>query len=124
MAEVVKKIENLVVSDNQDGAQKPAKKEKKKDIPQNPLMLNPQPEFIESRIKMFDELKAQYDAEIAAKERKDIKITLKDGSVRVGTAYETTPLSIAIDIGKSFSERQVISKVNGTLWDLERRCVA
>ena len=120
MAEVVKKIENLVVSDNQDGAQKPAKKEKKKDIPQNPLMLNPQPEFIESRIKMFDELKAQYDAEIAAKERKDIKITLKDGSVRVGTAYETTPLSIAIDIGKSFSERQVISKVNGTLWDLER----
>lgn len=120
MAEVVKKIESLVVSDNQDGAQKPAKKEKKKDIPQNPLMLNPQPEFIESRIQMFDELKAQYDAEIAAKERKDIKITLKDGSVRVGTAYETTPMSIAMDIGKSFSERQVISKVNGTLWDLER----
>lgn len=120
MAEVVKKIENLVVSDAPKDAQASTKKDKKKDVPQNPLLLDPQPPFIESRIQMFDELKAKYDADIASRERKDIKITLKDGSVRVGTAYETSPMNIAADIGKSFSERQVISKVNGTLWDLER----
>ena len=119
MAEVQQGVEKLSVK---EGASKPvsAKKEKKKSPQGNPLLLDPQPEFLDHRIKIFDEIKAKYDAEIAAKERKPIKITLKDGSIKEGAAYETSPFDIASSIGKSFLERQVISKVNGELWDLER----
>ncbi|OBA20048.1 threonyl-tRNA synthetase [Metschnikowia bicuspidata var. bicuspidata NRRL YB-4993] len=119
MAEVQQGMDNLSVKEN---VQKPAapKKEKKKAPQGNPLLLDPQPEFLDHRIKIFDEIKAKYDAEIAAKERVAIKITLKDGSIKEGTAFETSPFDIASSIGKSFLERQVISKVDGELWDLER----
>lgn len=114
MAEVQNGVEKLSV---QDKAKQP-KKDKKK--PQVSLVLDPPPAYIDSRIQMFDELKAQYDAEIAAKARSPILITLKDGTVKEGTAFETSPWTIASAIGKSFAERQVIAKVDGALWDLER----
>ncbi|CAN6634459.1 hypothetical protein TRVA0_014S02388 [Trichomonascus vanleenenianus] len=78
--------------------------------------------FIDERLEMFHELKKKYDAEIAAKERKPISVTLPDGSspkIEV-IAWETSPMQIAHSISKSLSERIVISKVNGELWDLER----
>ncbi|KAI5956581.1 THS1 [Candida jiufengensis] len=84
------------------------------------LYLDPQPKFLEDRIKLFDELKLKYDEEIAKKPRTSIKITLKDGTVKEGISFETSPLDIANQIGKSFAERQVISKVNGKLWDMPR----
>lgn len=96
-------------------AQAKPKKEKKPAPPAAPL-----PQFIEDRIKMFDELKAKYDADVAAKERKPINITLKDGTVKAGTAWETLPMDIAQSIGKSFAERMVIAKVDGQLWDMPR----
>ena len=99
---------------------KPKKEKKKEAGPKQPLFLDPQPEFIDERIKMFDELKAKYDAEIASKERKAINITLKDGTMKVGTAWETSPLDIAKEIGSGFADRMVIAKVNGQLWDLPR----
>lgn len=120
---VEKKVEQLSVEDKSGKPQAPEntnKKEKKKNAGGNSLLLDPQPEFIESRIKMFDELKAQKDEEIKQKGSKSINITLKDGTIKVATSYDTTPLDIANGIGKSFSERQVISKVNGELWDLTR----
>lgn len=128
---VEKKVEDLSIKDESKPEQqqqqqkaKPSRKEKKAAANgggSNPLLLDPQPEYIDYRIKMFDELKAKYDAEIAAKERKPIQITLKDGSIKEGTSFETSPMDIANQIGKSFAERQVISKVNGELlWDLER----
>ena len=95
----------------------------KKKKPANPLYLDPQPEFIEERIKLFDELKAQYDEEISKKEKLPIKITLRDGTIKEGTAYETSPMDIANSIGKSFAERQVIAKVAGKLWDMPRPLV-
>ncbi len=45
---------------------------------------------------------------------------MPDGSKRQGTSYETSPMDIAKEISKSLSERIVISKVDETLWDLER----
>ncbi|RKP32934.1 threonyl-tRNA synthetase [Metschnikowia bicuspidata] len=96
----------------------PGKKEKK--ASSRPVFMSPPPEFIDKRIQMFDDLKAKYDAEIASKERKEIEITLFDGTVKKGKAYETTPLEIASSISKSFASRQVIAKVNGELWDLSR----
>ncbi|ODQ81812.1 hypothetical protein BABINDRAFT_165333 [Babjeviella inositovora NRRL Y-12698] len=55
--------------------------------------------FIRNRFKLFEEVKAQQNTEISAKERVSIKLTLKDGT------------------GKE--ERQDISRVNSELWDLE-----
>ncbi|CDK25861.1 unnamed protein product [Kuraishia capsulata CBS 1993] len=118
--EIEKKIENLSVADKPDSKPKKEKKDKKAGNPKSQLELNPQPVFIDERVQLFDELKAKYDAEIAAKPRIAITITLKDGTTKEGVAWETSPFSIAKDIGKSFLERQVIAKVDGSLWDLER----
>jgi threonyl-tRNA synthetase len=41
------------------------KKEKAAGAPSGPLELNPPPGYFEERIKIFDEYKAKYDAEIA-----------------------------------------------------------
>ena len=54
MSEVADKVKDLSLKD-------------KKKKPTNPLYLDPQPEFIEERIKLFDELKAQYGEEISKK---------------------------------------------------------
>lgn len=80
----------------------------------------PKYEFIDDRFKLFDELKKKQDEWAASQERKEIQVTLKDGSIKVVTSWETTPMQIARDISKSLAERIVISKVNGTLWDLDR----
>lgn len=113
--EIVKPVADLNINKKAKGDKK------KKDAgDKKPLYMAPQPEFIDERIKFYDELKAKKDLEYAALERVPIKITLKDGSIKEATSYETSPFQIAKDIGKSFLERQVISKVNGELWDLER----
>lgn len=55
-----------------------------------------------------------------AQPRQEITITLKDGNTKPGTSWETTPMDVAKMISKSLSERLVIAKVDGVLWDLER----
>ncbi|GAA6002001.1 hypothetical protein JCM10207_003032 [Rhodosporidiobolus poonsookiae] len=98
------------------------KKAKKGDIVAGmaALELNPPPEYLASRIELFEQLKKEADEKAAAMPREPIKITLPDGSVKEGTSWETSPLSIALGISKSLAEKTVISKVNGELWDLER----
>lgn len=110
----------------QQGQQKP-KKEKKKGGDDGgaagPLELSPEPEFIAHRIKIFEKLKAEYEAELVLKPREPITITMKDGSVKQGTSWETTPAQIAKDISNSLLKRTVIARLNGDsnqLWDLER----
>ncbi|KAG7704012.1 hypothetical protein KL914_004503 [Ogataea haglerorum] len=117
MSEIEKKVEALSVKDKKV---KKAAKKSGDDAAKRPLELDPKPDFIEHRIRIFERIKARQDAELAAKERLPIKVTLKDGTVKEATSWETTPFDIAKEIGKSFCERQVISKVNGELWDLER----
>lgn len=127
--QIEKKVEDLSIKqDKPEESKQPAQKEKKAKKEKKPkegestrpIFLNPQPEFIDRRVEIFDKIKAKREAEIAAKERKPIKITLKDGTVKEGTSWETSPMDLAKEIGKSFSDRQVISKVDGELWDLER----
>ncbi|KAF8180102.1 hypothetical protein BJ912DRAFT_882880 [Pholiota molesta] len=86
----------------------------------HPLELQPPPEFIDHRIKIFDELKAEYDAFVAAQPRDEITVTMPDGSERKAKSWETTPMDVAKEVSKSLSERIVIAKVDGVLWDLER----
>ena len=85
-----------------------------------PLEFEPRPAFFQARIDMFERIKAEQDSARAAAERKPITITMPDGSTREGLSWETSPMDIARAISKSLSERIVISKVNGQLWDLER----
>ncbi len=47
---------------------------------------------------MFDQLKAEYDAKVAAKEPSTIKVTLPDGKEVEGKSWRTTPLEIATSI--------------------------
>ncbi|KAI8854087.1 hypothetical protein BC829DRAFT_426875 [Chytridium lagenaria] len=82
--------------------------------------VSPRPDFIQHRISMFDELMKTYKEEVAAKPRLDIKISLPDGRDMDGKAWETTPMDIAKMLSKSLSERVVIAKVDGALWDLVR----
>ncbi|KAF4633347.1 hypothetical protein G7Y89_g4771 [Cudoniella acicularis] len=88
-----------------------------------PLELNPQPQFLSDRLQLFDRLKAKFNAELAAKPREPITITLADGSIKAGTSWETTPADIAKGISNSLLKRTVVAKLNGDpeqLWDLER----
>lgn len=74
-------------------------------------------------MQLFHKLKAKYDAEIAAKPREPITITLGDGSIKPGTSWETTPAEIAKGISNSLFKRTIVARLNGDdeqLWDLER----
>ncbi|KAH8592237.1 putative threonyl-tRNA synthetase, cytoplasmic [Bisporella sp. PMI_857] len=106
------------------GEKKPkAKKEKGGDggADAGPLELDPEPQFISHRIQVFDRLKAKQDADIAAKPRNDITVTLADGSVKLGKAWEVTPAEIAKGISSSLLKRTVVARINGEeLWDIER----
>ncbi|KAH7928335.1 threonyl-tRNA synthetase [Leucogyrophana mollusca] len=85
-----------------------------------PLELQPRPDFIDHRIKIFEELQAEYNEFVKAQQREEITITLPDGSERKGTSWETSPMDVAKEVSKSLSERIVIAKVDGEVWDLER----
>jgi len=84
------------------------------------LEIRPAPSFLDHRISLFEKLWQEQQEAIAQKPREQIKITLPDGKVHVGTSWETTPLEIARGISKSLAERTVIAKVNDELWDLTR----
>ncbi|GAA5915440.1 threonine--tRNA ligase THS1 [Sporobolomyces salmoneus] len=84
------------------------------------LELDPKPQYIESRIEMFDRLKKEYDEKVANMPREPITVTLPDGTTKEGTSWESSPMSIALGISKSLAEKTVIAKVDGKLWDLER----
>ena len=43
-----------------------------------------------------------------------IQITLPDGAVKEGIAWETTPLAIAIGISQGLADKVVVAKVRGT----------
>lgn len=116
-----------------DGVKKVAIGEKKQKVKKEkggavggdsgPLELNPPPQFLTERLQLFDKLKAKFDAEIAAKPREPITITLADGSIKQGVSWETTPAEIAKGISNSLLKRTVVAKLNGDdeqLWDLER----
>jgi threonyl-tRNA synthetase len=113
---------NLVIGDGK----KKDKKDKKKSAggaggDGRPLELHPPPPFIAHRVQLFEKLRKKYDDDVARKPRDEIMITLGDGKIVVGKAWETTPALLVRQISKSLSERTVISRVDGEeLWDLER----
>uniref|UniRef100_A0A914HFJ7 threonine--tRNA ligase n=1 Tax=Globodera rostochiensis TaxID=31243 RepID=A0A914HFJ7_GLORO len=85
-----------------------------------PFEMEPLPQFIDERNRLFDDLMAVHKAELATKARAQITVTLPDGKAVDGISWETTPLQIAIGISKGLADKTVIAKVNGELWDLDR----
>jgi len=85
-----------------------------------PMEMQPPPAFIAQRLELWDKLKKERDEWVAAQERVDIKITLPDGAVKEGKAWETTPYSVAASISQGLADSTVVAKVNGDLWDLDR----
>lgn len=98
------------------------------------LELDPKPEFLAKRIEMFERLQAIEKERIAGGwqsfflftlhlatsanfgdheglPREAITITLKDGSTKEGTSWETSPMQVAIGISKSLADKVVIAKV-------------
>ncbi|KAL1458375.1 hypothetical protein WDU94_008532 [Cyamophila willieti] len=82
--------------------------------------LNPWPSYIQERITLWDKLKAQYDAEVAAKTPEEIIVTLPDGKTVPAQSWRTTPYDVAFGISKGLADSTIIAKVNGVLWDLDR----
>ncbi|CCF56422.1 hypothetical protein KAFR_0B01230 [Kazachstania africana CBS 2517] len=111
-AEVTEQVKKMSVDDKKPKVQKKSK--------QQMLYMDPEPQFIQERIEFFEKLQREYHEKISSLGRNPIKIVLKDGSIKVGTSWETTPLDIAREISKSLADRLCIAKVNGQLWDLER----
>ena len=60
--------------------------------------MNPPPAFIAERQKMWDDLKKKRDDWVAAQEKTPIKITLPDGKIKEGNAWQTTPYEVAASI--------------------------
>lgn len=107
------------------GGDKKAKKEKKAPAADTaatgPLEMQPPPSFLQERIELFDRLYKEQQEELAKRPRDDITITMPDGSVKPGKAYETTPAEIAKGISNSLFKRTVVARIDGEhLWDLER----
>ncbi|XP_035905621.1 threonine--tRNA ligase 1, cytoplasmic isoform X1 [Anopheles stephensi] len=78
------------------------------------------PEFIDHRIKIYDELMAQYKEELEKKEKTPIKVTLPDGKQVEGLSWQTTPYDVARGISQGLADNTVIARVNNELWDLDR----
>ncbi len=62
------------------------------------FQLNPPPDYIEHRIKIWEELKTKYQDHIASQPQVDITITLPDGKTLPGKSWKTTPNDIAMGI--------------------------
>jgi threonyl-tRNA synthetase len=62
------------------------------------LQLNPPPDYVEHRIKIWNELKTKYNEQLAAQTQVDISITLPDGKIMPGKSWKTTPNDIAQSI--------------------------
>ena len=78
-------------------------------------VMDPPPEFIAERLVMFDRLKAERDAWLAAKTPEDITITLPDGKTVPGQSWRTTPYDVACGISKGLADSAVVAKVNGEM---------
>eukprot|EP00092_Neocalanus_flemingeri_P024362 GFUD01026418.1.p1 GENE.GFUD01026418.1~~GFUD01026418.1.p1 ORF type:complete len:743 (-),score=268.24 GFUD01026418.1:167-2395(-) len=82
--------------------------------------LKPPPEFIASRLALWDKLKVESDARLAAQIPVDITVTLPDGKTVPAQSWRTSPYDVACGISKGLADSCVVAKVNGVVWDLDR----
>mmetsp|Transcript_23203 Transcript_23203/g.37263 ORF Transcript_23203/g.37263 Transcript_23203/m.37263 type:complete len:711 (-) Transcript_23203:80-2212(-) len=78
------------------------------------------PEFVDHRIKVWDELYKKQSEMLAAKPDEDIKITLPNGNEVEGKAWKTTPYDVAMGISPGLARALIVAKVNEKVWDMTR----
>jgi threonyl-tRNA synthetase len=126
MEVIADKVKQVALGESPASNSKKAKQPKKpagEDASARPLELSPPPAFLKSRVELFDKIQARQKEELAKKPRHPITITMPDGSVKQGVAWETTPGEIARGISNSLYKRTIVARLNGDdqqLWDLER----
>lgn len=76
--------------------------------------LQEDPEFLKYRLEYFETLYEIQQRKIEEKDKEAIKITLPDGKVVDGKAWETSPLDIAMDISEGLAKASVIAKIQYT----------
>lgn len=79
-----------------------------------------QAEFIETRLNLWNKLKAEYDERSKTKANVPIKVKLQYGREYEGLSWQTTPNNIFHEINKKAAETAIVALVNNELWDLNR----
>ncbi|OCT44039.1 Threonine--tRNA ligase, cytoplasmic [Cladophialophora carrionii] len=82
------------------------------------------PDFVLQRNEFFDQLKKEYDLELASRDKPAIQIKLipapgQETTVE-GKAWETTPGQLLKNVPKDRAGQIVVAKVDDQLWDLDR----
>lgn len=75
------------------------------------LKFQSSPQFLEDRLKIWDELYAKQEEKLKEMPRETIKITLPDGSVKEGTSFETSPMDIAKELSNSLAKVVLVASV-------------
>lgn len=113
-----KMVENKAEKKSSESKPKKVKDDKKSESKVSEL--NPAPEYINSRLELWDKFKKNYEERLASKASEPIAITLPDGKVIEGNSWRSTPYDIAKQISQGLADNTVIAKVNNILWDLDR----
>ncbi|KAI3388627.1 hypothetical protein SNEBB_008475 [Seison nebaliae] len=80
-----------------------------------------EPKYLESRLKLWNELKVKREEFVKNQERKEIEITLPNGDKKKCIAWQTTPFAFALEnFGGGRARNFIVAKVDNDLWDLER----
>lgn len=75
------------------------------------LKFHANPEYLEQREKIWDELMEQQNKKLQEFPREEIKVTLPSGDVKEGTSFETSPMDIAKSISNSLANNVVVASV-------------
>ncbi|GMF31011.1 unnamed protein product [Phytophthora lilii] len=78
-----------------------------------PFTLTPNPPFVAARVAVYDRIMAAQKQQLAALAEKQtpISITLPDGAVKQGVAWQTTPLDVALEISQGLADQVVVARV-------------
>lgn len=76
--------------------------------------------LINSRLNLWNELKAEYDESLKLKTSKPIEIRVQYGRKQNGLSWQSTPHNIYREFNRKLASEAVVAKVNNVLWDLDR----
>ncbi|PFH37643.1 threonyl-tRNA synthetase family protein [Besnoitia besnoiti] len=69
------------------------------------------PAFLQKRLALFEALYEKQTQAVKEKPRKEIAVELPDGSKKEGTAFETSPYDVAVQISKGLADASLVAKV-------------
>ncbi|CAI9717594.1 threonine--tRNA ligase 1, cytoplasmic-like isoform X2 [Octopus vulgaris] len=117
---LTKPMEELKVSGEKKASKNTKKSKEDKNKNNACSEVKPAPDYIQTRLDLWNKWKESYTNWLADQPSIDITITLPDGKEVKGQSWRTTPYEIAKGISQGLADNTVISKVNDELWDIER----